>query len=785
MDKNNADADRARGNACGVVLLDPVRRIVTHDGTQLAISARLYDTLHYLAEHSGRFVTKDELLDAVWPNKVVEQSNVSQAIFALRRALASSGATEAIIASAPGQGYRFTGSAQWTDPERSLPARHTVQDHGNPEPLVLPAMAVPRRRPWLYAIAGIVAAAAAVAAGAIWHSRPPVAAHNRIVLADFVNRTRDPIFDRTLDNVLRVDLGQSPYLDVVRQKEAQDTLALMNRPRDSVLTADLAREICSRTNSQAVLNGEIDQVGSQYVITVDATDCAGQRSLGSAKAQVPLREAVVPELDKLIAQVRGALGEPAASVDQFNVPLIAAKTGSLEALKAYSEGVWLNNHNQQAAATGPIEHAVALDPQFGAAWFSLAGIYNNLIQQSRADAAVVHAYALRDQLNERQRLNLEVYYDQIHTGDYMAELRALQHGTSIYPSEWVFWTNLANAENTLANYDAGAQAARHAVDLNAPSELPYLALANASLARGDPRAANTTIALAFQRGYAGAMMHAAIMDVAIVENDQPGIQKQLAWAATQPEDTTFLTIEARMDYRAGQIAKGDAVFQRITSLSGASAANDPNLGFRARLLGEMGYPDRARALIAQASGLDDDQDFIVALAQFGDTARAERLLQRQMTQSPAMTLNRVEFAPKVRALLALRRHDPNAALAALAPALPYQARGYDVPFLQGQAMLAAGEPAAAARAFAIILDHPGWYPESPYFTLANLWLARSLVAAHDANGARVAYRHFLDAWHGADPGIPVLTQANAENAGFSAAQASAHKQRILNPMRPI
>jgi DNA-binding winged helix-turn-helix (wHTH) protein/Flp pilus assembly protein TadD len=752
---------------CGVVALDPVRRVVTHDGTQLAISSRLYDTLHYLVEHSGRVVTKDELLGAVWPNKVVEESNVSQAIFSLRKALASSGATEAIIATAPGQGYRFTGQAQWIQPDSALPA--PVQ----PDPSASPAAPAGARWQWPVAVVAVaLVAAVLIAAVAIWHNRPAVAAHNRVVLADFVNRTHDPIFDRTLDNVLRIDLGQSPCIDVVRQKEARDTLALMNMSKDTPLTVDLAREVCSRTNSHAVLNGEIDQVGAQYLVTIDATDCTGQRSLGSAKAQVSRREAVVAQLDALIAQVRGALGEPLASIDQYNIPLIPAKTGSLEALKAYSEGVWLNFHSHEAAAIKPIEHAVAIDPQFGAAWFVLAGIYNNMMQQNRADAAVVRAYALRDQLNERQRLNLEVYYEQIHNGDYLAELRTLQHGTSIYPSEWSYWTNLANVESALANYDAAAFAARRAIELKGPSELPYVALTSASMARGDQRAAHAAIALAFDRGYGGgATLHACIMDLAIIENDRSEIQRQLAWAATQPEDTTFLTDEARMYYRAGQIVKGDAAFQRIIALSGANAANDPNLGFRARLFEEMGYSRRARAMIAQARGLDDDLDFIAALAQFGDSARAARLLQRQIAQSPDMTLMRVEYAPKVQALLALRAHDPRAALAALAPALPYAARGFDIPFIQGQALLDAGEPAQAASAFRTIVDHPGWYPESPYYPLAALWLARSLRAAHDVPGARNAYDRFFGAWRDADPGMPLIQQARAERAALSSAQA--------------
>jgi DNA-binding winged helix-turn-helix (wHTH) protein len=81
--------------------LDPVRRLVSRLGSTVPLTPTLFDTLLYLIEHPGRAVSKEELLDAVWPRKTVNEANISQTIFTLRRALAAAGAAEPMIVTAP------------------------------------------------------------------------------------------------------------------------------------------------------------------------------------------------------------------------------------------------------------------------------------------------------------------------------------------------------------------------------------------------------------------------------------------------------------------------------------------------------------------------------------------------------------------------------------------------------------------------------------------------------------------------------------------------------------
>ncbi len=87
-----------------------------------------------------------------------------------------------------------------------------------------------------------------------------------IVLADFINKTGDPIFDDTLRQGLAAQLQQSPFLSLVSEQRIQQTLRLMGQPADSKLPAAVAADLCQRTGSKAYLSGAIASIGSQYVI---------------------------------------------------------------------------------------------------------------------------------------------------------------------------------------------------------------------------------------------------------------------------------------------------------------------------------------------------------------------------------------------------------------------------------------------------------------------------------------------------------------------------------------
>jgi len=159
-----------------------------------------------------------------------------------------------------------------------------------------------------------------------------------IVLADFDNKTGDAVFDGTLRQGLSVQLEQSPFLSIISDQQIQQTLQMMGRPADTKLTPTIARELCQRTASAADLEGSIAEIGTEYLLTLKAANCASGQTLASTEAQVSDKNHVLDALGKVSSEIRGKLGESLSTVQKFGTPLEQATTPSLEALKMFSSG---------------------------------------------------------------------------------------------------------------------------------------------------------------------------------------------------------------------------------------------------------------------------------------------------------------------------------------------------------------------------------------------------------------------------------------------------------------
>ena len=167
--------------------------------------------------------------------------------------------------------------------------------------------------------------------------RPKLTEKDTIVLADFDNKTGDPVFDDTLRQGLSVELQQSPFLTLISDTTVQQTLALMGQPK-ARLTPEIAQQICERTASAAVLEGSIARVGSQYSLGLRAKDCNTGNILDQQQAVAATREDVLNSLSEMSRKFRTRAGESLATVERHSTPLAEATT-SIEALKAYSTGI--------------------------------------------------------------------------------------------------------------------------------------------------------------------------------------------------------------------------------------------------------------------------------------------------------------------------------------------------------------------------------------------------------------------------------------------------------------
>ncbi len=155
----------------------------------------------------------------------------------------------------------------------------------------------------------IVPAAAVVLAFSVagyfyFHRTPKLTDKDTIVLADFINKTGDPVFDGTLRQGLAVQLEQSPFLSLVSDEKIQKVLSLMGQPADAPLTPQVAKEICERNASAAVLDGSIAPLGSQYVLALRAKSCRTGDVLDEEQVQAAKKEDVLNALSQIASQIQ-------------------------------------------------------------------------------------------------------------------------------------------------------------------------------------------------------------------------------------------------------------------------------------------------------------------------------------------------------------------------------------------------------------------------------------------------------------------------------------------------
>src|SRR5262249_20447475 len=148
-----------------------------------------------------------------------------------------------------------------------------------------------------------VLAAAAAAIGVVYLAMPkasakPLTDKDVIVLADFANRTGEPLFDETLRAALAVALEQSPFLRIMDDAEVVQTLRRMGRPPDAPITGQIAREICQRQGQKATVGGSITKLGKTYDIELQAVNCQNGRALARERAEAASEDSVLKALSK-------------------------------------------------------------------------------------------------------------------------------------------------------------------------------------------------------------------------------------------------------------------------------------------------------------------------------------------------------------------------------------------------------------------------------------------------------------------------------------------------------
>ena len=617
----------------------------------------------------------------------------------------------------------------------------------------------------------------ALLAAGLWFYRtaatPALTSRDSVVLSPVMNRTGDTMFDDTLGEALALQLRQSPFLNVVPDQQVQATLRLMGRDPMTPVTGEVGRELCQRAGARALLGGTIAMLGSSYVLTLSAQDCVGGNVLAEEQTQASSKETVLTALGAAVSRFREQLGESLSSIQRFDTRIEEATTRSLDALKAYSQGIRTRRMTGDFDSVPLFRRAIELDPEFALAYARLGTVYNNLGQIDEAKKMTARAYELRGKVSEVERLYIEARYYTLVQPDVQKALDAYNVWLATYPNDYTALQNSALLHKQQGDRVEAIRKLELATKIapNEPIALTnlgqtYFEMADYANAR---RAYDTALKLRDGTG-----VRIGLYQIALLAGDLAAAEEQAAAVRGRRDEVDMVAtrmfgaayrgrfreaseLAADFQARALALSRGSQTGQVLVAL----AINEAIAGWHEQA--------RARVETAESDGLLDEASLderLVIAAITGDAPAARTLLPAVLeaqvkNQSPSPQT--VDDERLIRALAAMAERQPEAAVALLEP-LTFDVAHTDQALLWSMAKIQMKDDAAAVKALAFIISAEARVTLSVNRPFAYAMLARAQARAGQTAEARQTYQTFFDLWKDADPDVPLLVDARAEFA---------------------
>jgi len=609
----------------------------------------------------------------------------------------------------------------------------------------------------------------------VYRHRITLAPTDTIVLADADNRTGDPVFDGALNTALRYEMEQTPYLSLLGLDKTYATMGQMKLPPTTKITPEIARQICSKTNSKMVISDSIADAGNRYHLEIRALDCGSGATLAEERNDISARSQVVHELGTTAARLRGRLGEPADSLARFNQPLEKALSSSLEALQAGTEGRKLYLAGDVEGALKLYQRAVELDPNLAVTYQGIGSAHGSLGHQDLMVASFARAYQLRERMTEKNRLNIELIYCSNVTGEldkaHSISLRALE----LFPRDGNFHRNLANTLIHLGQFDRAAAAEDEMARLE-PSPIHFAFAAQANIIASRFKEASSWLDQAEALKFDSLGLRTQRFRLAFIEGDRSTFDRIFDSEANGPNRVLFLRERSIYEAQQGHFYSSDRLQLQASKLFSDPEDISTALVFSALQNAEAGRAIQARKTQDQAlqSKLERNRKMVLALsfARSGKTENANRIAEEVSQEAPLDTLVQKYLVPTVRAAVKLQQHDPAAAIDLLRGTIRYdlavtQSFDYLYPaYIRGLAYLESGDGRSAAGEFQKLIDNPGLCQGYITGPLARLQLGRAQRLIGDNASARKSYEEFLTLWRDADPDLPAYKEAKAEYAAL-------------------
>jgi len=613
-------------------------RTVSCRGAAIPFEPKTFEVLLCLIANAGRVVTKEELLKSVWPGSFVEESNLTQHVFRLRKALRQREGDEPYIVTVPGQGYQFSAvvhsppmpaiippEAQEEIVVQRIRERSTVVTE---EIIRQPPAPAPRPRTPLWKIV-TVSSAAAILLAALgirgWHAtqRPPAAplvraARRSIAVLGFRNlsgRPEEGWLSTAVAEMLSTELVAGEKLRLVSGEDvARTKLDLPLADTDSLSRNTLARLHRDLDSDWIVLGSYTALVGqpdTRIRLDVRVQDTSAGETI--ADVAVVGNEADLFDLvSQAGSELRKKLGVEAVSPVEA-VSVRAALPSNREAARLYSEGLARLRVFDAQAARDLLQGAIAADPKYSLAHSALAEAWSRLGYDKKAQEEARLAWELAANLSREEKLTVEGRYREIgHEYDKAVEINRTL--AALFPDNLDYGLRLA-AVQVLNSKGHDALATVESLRRLMPpaSELPLIDLQEAAAweEMGDFKHQDQPLARAVE----SARAQGARLILAEARYHQCWLLTYLA----QPQNAVAACREARDIYAAA----GDGYGEANSLVSWANAISQADAVESIRLFQEaQAIAHRVGSESAEAGVLID---LGIAYAAQGKPAAAEKM----------------------------------------------------------------------------------------------------------------------------------------------------------------
>jgi TolB-like protein/DNA-binding winged helix-turn-helix (wHTH) protein len=381
--------------------LDPVQRVLTRNGEPVALPPQIFDLLLYFLENPNRILTKDELLQAIWPDRTVTEASLTQAVFSLRKGLQEGEGTDRFIVTSPGRGYRFVGAVR-EEPAPNAPSR--VHEQPDLVPGVGP------RSGKRTATAVLSALSVLVLTGGVWlglerlRPHPPTveaspAPADSIAVLPFVNLSGDPKQDYFCDGIseeILNALASIPHMTVVGRSSA---FAFKGKNED-------LRTIGRKLGVRQIVEGSVRREGDRVRITARLVRAEDGVQIWSQSFDRRLTDILTVQ-QEIAESIAGAAQRKPRSIVAGDAPTTKVAAYDLY-LKAFYEGRGPGTTFDQAGRSiADLEKAVAIDPKFAAGWAELAWYYGYREQERPGAIGQPEASLAQQERTARRALELD------------------------------------------------------------------------------------------------------------------------------------------------------------------------------------------------------------------------------------------------------------------------------------------------------------------------------------------------------------------------------------------